>query len=208
MKRHAVSAMGATLGLIALMSIAPAVARDPDCPYSSGNCVTIAAPREMTPEEKLENDRRIAADREQTAARQREIDVEIARLGQHRRAEAERNVELRHAAQSARPNFTNTRVQMCDFPAGSWSIEGIGETVEGAQADIRRAMPNICSATGHPRNPAGTIVGSFSCSPPRTSQIGSNTFQTQALCSATYSCSARRLPCPAQPSAPARATQQ
>ena len=71
------------------------------CPEGH-SCVSIGVSREITPEERRENEERDRRAQIERAAFTREVDLEVQRLGAHRRAEAERLVTLRRRAAAAR----------------------------------------------------------------------------------------------------------
>ena len=165
------------------------------------------------------------------------MDTELARLGggEHRRAEAERLVNLRLAAEKARnplgiprpaptpvatPATTpspaphslptmpkDVRPKQCPFPAYTRYDSWGGKTVAEARARLLGAQGRACTS-GFVNNVAGTIIGQVKCQAPRTLKLKKGAITSEASCSVTYQCPAYTANCPSSGGTPAKATQQ
>ncbi|RYD97677.1 MAG: hypothetical protein EOP50_05530 [Sphingobacteriales bacterium] len=140
------------------------------------------------------------------------IDAEVKRLGAHRRAEAERIVSMREAADAARIRSVGTRQppqtvaqpapklamardeqRMCKVPAASWSLNGIGWTIEASRQDARNGLAKACNG-----NTPGTALGAIICDKPRTLKLAKGKLQSNVMCRVRYSCPAYERACPSQ----------
>lgn len=105
--------------------------------------------------------------------RRHEVEAEVARLGPHRRAEAERNVDLRLRAEAARQPLTG----MCRRGGNTIENAAIGQTA--AIARERVAAMRGCQVAGGSSEPG-------SCAPTGTGFI---------RCTATVTCPIFQAPC-------------
>lgn len=100
-----------------------------------------ALPEDLTPQQREEAARKqakLAAEREK---KEREVQAETARLGAHRTAEARRLVEMRQAAEQARPKPPKKRI--CGFEEGTPQYEKL-ERAE--QQPVRGPYARTCPA--------------------------------------------------------------
>lgn len=154
------------------ISAATAQSWNPDCYNGRLTCVTIGAPRELTPAEKAEQERRA---REAAAAKaefERQVAVEVQRLGPQRRPEAERLVQMRNAAQAARPKtpypprtcstatLSEARTGVFPFMTGNpkgYQAEGRAEMLRNVESACPGGSMSDFSCKG------GGAIGFFSC---------------------------------------------
>ena len=207
-------------GAAATMTTSAPAQRDPDCPYSSGGCYTIGVSKPLTPEEQREQDERNRLNRLKQEAHNRAVEAEVLRLGEHRRAEAERLVTLRENADAARNRNQGVAAaaaaarpaeplnRLCPLPAGTFQTSGGGKTIADARADIMRQMKNACTSTGYPLGPPGTVLLPMQCDPPRTMKFEKGSLTTTATCYARYSCPPRQGKCPPGPAKAGKAIAQ
>ena len=156
---------------------------NPDCYNGRLTCVSIGAPRELTPEEKAEQDRRTReaaiakAERERKEALakaefDRQVEVEVQRLGTQRRAEAERLVQMRNAAQAARPKSPYPP-RVCTTSTTTEARKGVFLFMSGdkktyqaeGRAEMARNVESACtggSMTSYSCKGGGAI-GVFNC---------------------------------------------
>lgn len=168
------------------------------CPEGH-ECVSIGVPRELTPEEEREIAARNARTQAERDRRQKLLEIEIRRLGAHRRAEAERIIAEREAAEKARAPIYS--------PAASsppkYCYRSYTDTVtfsfhreRVAESQIASLGP-ACARDGKVRQPTSQSV---SCVP------NSNAPESWVTCTNKVSCPPIRVLC--TPAPPARATAQ
>jgi len=162
----------------------------------------IDVPRELSPAEKAERDRQDRAAAAARAQRKARIDSLVLRMGEHRRGEAERMIEMQDAAALARGTPTPVPVsapepkavvpppKICNYPASQGGLQGVDRTQEAARQDLLKRVPKYCYKG------QATIVGSLSCSQPRVVKSGRISVPVDAVCNAQIACPAYQRPCP------------
>lgn len=171
------------------MSVANAQASNPDCYNGRLTCVTIAAPRELTPAEKAEQERRAREAAAAKAEYERQVNVEVQRLGPQRRPEAERLVQMRNAAQAAKPK-TPYPPRTCSTATISEARNGVFPFMSGnpktykteGRAEMLRNVESAC--------PGGSMAD-FSC----TGGGAIGFFR----CKVAYSCPVKKTTCTGGP---------
>lgn len=195
----------------------------------------VSAPREETAQEKAENQARAAAADAEKRRWKSEVDAELIRLGggEHRRAEAERLVRLRLAAEKARNPLgiprpapapqpaaavqpvvtpapfkpTDARPKQCPFPGYQTSDSWGGKTVAEARTRLLAAQGRACT-NGVSNTVRGTIMGSVRCAAPRTLKLKKGALTSEARCEVTYQCPGYTANCPSGGGKASKATQQ
>lgn len=186
------------LGLLGMVPVEMAVAQDVTEVTISGGCgsdVYDAAgycidnpsaedrrrqdDRNRRERERVEREKRERMARE--AEFKRQVDVQVRKMGEHRRAEAEKFVRMKIAAESVRP-----KPKMCTTPGGTrtWTT-GIMTPIADARAAHAREAANIRSRGGS--------IGPMQCGK-AVAALG----LTSAVCTATVTYPAKTSPCTSQ----------
>jgi len=127
---------------------------------SAGRCIDDPTPAQRSAQEdrNRREQERLARERAEREAREaeikRQVDAEVARLGAHRRAEAERSVRMRQEAAAAR-----TPPRQCTTRSGTQQASITHATREGAQAAIAR----VRATPGGSETITSSNVGPASC---------------------------------------------
>lgn len=152
----------------------------------SGNCID-----NPTPEQRKEADDRARKEQERADAeararqakaddRKRKVDLEVSSMGEHRRKEAERLVDMREAANAVRPPLKRT----CNTAQQVRYVDG-GSVVSMAEARQRAASKWAASC----KKP-GWKCGEITCTEIKPINIRSGNQVLTSGSKSTYSCSA------------------
>lgn len=203
------------LGLLVLLGLAPLAGAG--AVQAQGGYV-IDRPRPLSPAEQAEKDRQDRAAAAERAQRKARVDTLVARMGEHRRGEAERMIEMQDAAARARgtpapvpapipvatpePPVVIPPPRICSYPASQGGLQGVGRTQEGARQDLMKRLPKYCYKG------QATLVGSISCSRPRVVKSGKITAPIDPVCNAQVACPAYQRPCPTSSGPAPKVTRQ
>jgi hypothetical protein len=129
--------------------------------YERGRCVDNPTPEQLRAREQ-EQAARAAREREF----RRQVDIEVARLGEHRRAEAERFVRMRMRATEARGPVQPETSRVCTSRVFSQPFTSTASTRERAQSSIEASISRRtgCNITGSETITAMASVGVMQCS--------------------------------------------
>ena len=157
--------------------VASAQSWDPSCDDGTKSCISIVAPRDLTPAEQAEQDRRNRAAAAAAAARKASVDALVGQWGEHRRGEAERYVEMQMAAEAARPKPATSQPgyppRTCSTSRTQEARTGVFPFMSGNKQDYRsegraemlRSVQVACTG-GEMKDfncTGGGAIGFFSC---------------------------------------------
>lgn len=136
--------------------------------YEGGRCV-----ENPSPEQRRAHEREQAARAAREAEFRRQVDIEVARLGEHRRAEAERFVRMRMRAEEARGPVRPEQSRACTSRVFTQPFTSTASTRERAQSSIEASVSRLsgCNITGSETITAMASAGVMQCSERRVPAI-------------------------------------